>query len=299
MVQKEHRKLSKQSSQNERLRYVDLRLRFLGSVRRQDVVSRFGLGTAAATRDMAEYKDLAPENMVYQATDKSYRRGEHFGPLFTWVTPEEVLDFLSQALGHGTAFELAPLLPVETPVVKSRVENDILAVITLAIKSKTAVTIEYISTEAGRTVREILPHSLTESGDRWHVRAYDRKRDDFGDFVLGCIRRADPKLGPVFEKEMPSLDIQWNNIVQLELIAHPNNVKHPEALEAEFGTTQGVLRVTVRAALASYLLKRMSVDCSEKRKMRGPAYQWWLKNRQALYGLPNLELVPGYIDGKG
>ena len=298
MVQKAHRKLSKQSSQNERLRYVDLRLRFLGSVRRQDVVSRFGLGTAAATRDMAQYKDLAPENMVYQATDKSYARGEHFAPLFTWVTPNEVLDFLGQALGHGTSFELAPLIPIDLTLVKSRIENDILATMTLAIKSKTALVIEYISSESGLTRQEILPHALADCGENHVVRAYDRKSKDFQDFALGRIKHASPKIGPVFEQERPAQDIQWNNIVQLELVAHPINVTHPEALEAEFEMVQGILCVQVRAALAGYLLKRMSVDCSERRRMRGPAYRWWLKNRQVLYGLPNLGLLPGYADVK-
>ena len=93
-------------------------------------------------------------------------------------------------------------------------------------------------------------------------------------------------------------DIQWNNIVQLELVPHPNNVSNPETLEAEFDLVQGVLRVQARAALVGYLLKRMSVDCSDRHRLRGPSYQWWLKNHPALYGLSNLDLAPGYIEPK-
>jgi predicted DNA-binding transcriptional regulator YafY len=187
---------------------------------------------------------------------------------------------------------------VEQSAFKAKVDNEILAKLTLAIKAKSAVSVDYMSTRDGLTKREILPHAIAESGDGYLVRAYDRLHQEFGDFVLSAIRRAQSKIGPVFEKEVPSKDIQWNNLVQLELVAHPHNVKYPEALEVEYEMVQGVLRVTVRAALASQMLKQMSVDCSERRKLRGSSYKWWLKNRQALYGLPNLDLAPGYIDSK-
>ena len=40
-------------SQRDRLAFIELRLRFVGEFRRQDLVSRFGIQTAAATRDLA------------------------------------------------------------------------------------------------------------------------------------------------------------------------------------------------------------------------------------------------------
>lgn len=292
------RALAKQRPQNERLRYIDMRLRYMGSVRRLDVVTRFGVQTAAATRDMAKYKDLVPDNLVYRAATKSYECSPTFKPLFPDVTADEVLEFLSQRPGYGSSLEPEPLLPVEKPLVRSHVDTAVLSVVTRAIRSGGTVAIQYRSLASGLTSREIVPHALADTGDRWHVRAYDRRHGEFRDFVLGRIVSAALVDSPPADKEKGTRDLQWNNVVQLELVAHPENVSNKETLEAEFDVIQGVLRVQARAALVGYLLKRMSVDCSDRHRMRGPSYQWWLRNHPALYGLSNLELAPGYVKAK-
>ena len=45
--------------QRDRLAFVELRVRFIGEIRRQDLVTRFGIQSAAASRDLALYKELA------------------------------------------------------------------------------------------------------------------------------------------------------------------------------------------------------------------------------------------------
>jgi len=284
--------LPKRKPPEERLLYIEMRLRFVGSVSRQEVIDRFSIQTAAATRDMAKYRLLAPSNMEYQAADRSYQRTAEFKPRFPNVSAQEVLEFLCQRPGYGGSLEPAPLLPVEMPLVHSRVDTNVLEVLTRAIR------IQYRSLASGLTHREVVPHALAETGDRWHVRAFDRKRGEFRDFVLGRIDAAESIEGAVADAERAARDIQWNNVVQLELVPHPINVPNPETLQAEFSMDHGLLRVQVRAALVGYLLRRMQVDCSERHRIRGPSYQWWLKNRPALYGLSNLDLAPGYVDSK-
>lgn len=61
-------------AQRDRLAFVELRLRFVGEIRRQDLVTRFGIQAAAATRDIAQYKELAPGNMEYDTKGKVYVR---------------------------------------------------------------------------------------------------------------------------------------------------------------------------------------------------------------------------------
>ncbi len=48
-------------AQQERLFHIDFKLRFLGAVNRNDLVNRFGIKAAAATRDISLYKELAPK----------------------------------------------------------------------------------------------------------------------------------------------------------------------------------------------------------------------------------------------
>ena len=57
-------------AQRDRLAFIELRVRFLGEVRRQDLFGRFGIQAAAASRDLAAYKDLAPGNLHYDSKNK-------------------------------------------------------------------------------------------------------------------------------------------------------------------------------------------------------------------------------------
>ena len=69
-------------AQRDRLAFVELRLRFMGEIRRQELVARFDIQAAAATRDIAQYKELAPGNMEYDTKGKVYVRAAWFRPLF-------------------------------------------------------------------------------------------------------------------------------------------------------------------------------------------------------------------------
>ena len=95
------------------------------------------------------------------------------------------------------------------------------------------------------------------------------------------------------EHETRESDIQWNRIVELEIVPHPS-LKHPKTIETDYAMENGVLNVNVRAAVAGYVLHRWNVDCSEHHSLEGPEYHLWLKNHQALYGVENLVIAPGY-----
>lgn len=69
--------------QRDRLAFIELRLRFIGEIRRQDLVSRFGIQAAAATQDIGVYKDLAPGNLDYDTKNKvQYGYADGFTPVF-------------------------------------------------------------------------------------------------------------------------------------------------------------------------------------------------------------------------
>ena len=122
----------------------------------------------------------------------------------------------------------------------------------------------------------------------------NKKRQIFLDLVIARIVGAKIVDGDVQVLEKPDRDIQWNRIVELELVPHPENIQHPGTIELDYGMSRGVLRMQVRAALVGYLLRRWNVDCSLDHRLRGMEYQLWLKNRGTLYGVSNLNLVSGY-----
>ncbi len=65
-------------------------------------------------------------------------------------------------------------------------------------------------------------------------------------------------------------------------------------LGLEYGMNSGMLNIQMRAAVTGFWLRHWKVDCLHDHKLSAPEYLLWLKNHQTLYGVENLELVPGY-----
>ena len=255
-------------SQRDRLAFIELRLRFVGEIRRQDLVARFGIQAAAATRDLGQYKELGPRNLEYDTKGKVYVRSEWFRPVFDFPA-ERVLTWLSQGFGDGEPSRLRSLVTCEGSALSTSLDLEMLSVLTRAIHKKTAVEISYRALSSGLTTREIVPFAFADNGQRWHVRGYDRRSGDFRDFALTRIADARFVSGAVKEHETADQDIQWNRVAEIELVPHPANVQHPDTIEAEYGMESGVLRMRVRAAMAGYLMRRWNVDCTEDHSLKG------------------------------
>ena len=270
-------------------------MRFIGEIRRLDLVSRFGIQSAAATRDISLYKELAPGNIDYDPKGKSYVTGNNFCPFFEFP-PERVLAWLSQGFGDGEPSRLKAWITCEMPSRISHPDLNILACVTRSIHQQSPLKIRYHSISSGRSDREIVPFTLLDNGLRWHVRAYDRKTQEFRDFVITRIKQPVVLKGSLVDShERSDQDIQWTRIVELELIPHPDQSR-PEITEMDYGMEGGILRMKLRAATAGYILRQWSVDCSPDHSLRGHEYRLWLKDHLALYGVKNAVLAPGYSE---
>jgi predicted DNA-binding transcriptional regulator YafY len=279
--------------QRDRLAFVELRARFIGEIRRQDLVSRFGIQSAAATRDLAVYKELSCGNIDYDAKAKSYVLADKFRPLFDF-SPERVLSWLTQGFGDGEPMRLKTWVVSDVPSRLTHPDLNVLAAITRAMHHETPLAIEYHSISSGSTKRQIIPFALIDNGLRWHVRAFDRKSHEFRDFVVTRIKQPRVlKTSLVAPHERHDQDIQWNRIVELELVPHPDQPR-PEITEMDYGMRDGVLKMKLRAATAGYVLRKWSVDCTPDHSLRGPEYRLWLRDHLAMYGVKNAILAPGY-----
>ena len=279
-------------AQQERLAYIDFRLYFMGEVGRPDLANRFGVAPAAATRDLALYREVAPQNIEFDGSNKIYRIGKSFAPLFDH-DPQRVLSALSLGFGDGVNVELQPMFPCESPAALSNPRMDVMAPICRAIHAKRPVAIRYHSMLNGETERVIVPFALVDTGLLWHVRAFDRKSGEFRDFVVTRIEA--PTLLEEEPKtyERPDNDIQWMRIVELDLVPHPR-LTRPEIIKMDYGMTDGSMRMRVRAAVAGYMLLRWSVDASPDHSLKEEQYRLWLSDPLALYGVENAKLAPGY-----
>lgn len=278
--------------QQERLFHIDFKLRFLGTINRNDLVNRFGIKEAAATRDIALYKELAPNNITYDTKAKTYIGTEQFLPLFKYQG-SQALSALCYGLGDDHVASSGSLITTESPTQLNFPNLDVLAEITRAIHQKKALVIDYRSLSSGLTQREMVPFALVDNGLRWHVRAYDRKRARFTDFVINRIVFAKLLSTKITKSETKESDIQWNRIVEMHIVPHPK-LQYPETIEVEYGMTNGMLKIFVRAAVAGYVLRHWNIDCSPEHELQGAEFHLWLKNTPTLYGVENLAIAPGY-----
>ncbi|MCL6417036.1 WYL domain-containing protein [Aestuariirhabdus sp. Z084] len=279
-------------AQRERLFHIDFKLYFLGSVNRTDLVSRFGIKEAAASRDLSLYKDLAPKNIEYDTKAKTYIQRDGFSPLFEY-SGSQTLAALLHGFGDDFVGTQKSIVTCEAPTQLNYPNIQTLAFITRAIHNSQVLKIQYRSLSSGLSEREIVPFALIDNGLRWHVRGYDRARSRFADFVVNRIEAPQLINEEIPEEQTKSADNQWNRIVDLHIVAHPR-LKHPETIELEYGMQDGALKVQTRAAVAGYVLRHWNVDCSKQHSLNGPEYHLWLQNTPTLYGVANLQLAAGY-----
>ncbi len=279
-------------SQQERLFHIDFKLRFLGLINRNDLVTRFGIKQAAATRDIALYKELAPNNLTYDTKAKTYFQSDKFNPLFE-SGGTQALSALTQGLGDDAVSQPESLVETDIQSTLNTPNLDVLAEVTKAIFQEKAIKIEYRSLTSGLTKRTIVPFALVDNGLRWHIRAFDRKSDSFRDFVLNRISKPKRLDDEIPKEQTREADIQWNRIVEMHLVPHPS-LTHPETIETEYAMQNGMLKIQVRAAVAGYILRKWNVDCTEQHSLNSPEVHLWLKNTPTLYGVENLAIAPGF-----
>lgn len=285
-------------NQRERLWQIDFLTRFRGQVTRQDLAQRFGIALSNATRDFALYRQLAPENLDYDHSDKVYRRTEHFQPLFTYDR-EHTLQTLTLGQGLGLEACAQPILVDAAPTL-NQPDLEILAAVSRAIYAGKALSIAYVSISSGETTREVVPHSLVNTGLRWHTRAYCRNHAEFRDFVLTRITAVDEAAAAVNSAvESIAQDHEWQRTVSLELIPH-SRASYVRAIELDYGLGSGQsIQRSVRAAMAGYLLRRWGVDCSPEATLNPDEYQLALRDPKWVATQVSLAIAPGFSEEAG
>lgn len=280
-------------AQRQRLSYIDFKLFFTGVLTRAEIVSHFQLGVAAATRDINYYKQEAPYNLYYDHKQKCYFISDEFMPLFSH-DPHKTLIKLANQISDGFDPINSVHFPIESPSPLNIPDIHVVAKLSQAILRHKAASIIYNSLSSGSKPRIIIPHSIVDNGLRWHVRAFDQETESFRDFVLTRITNIKIEDQSIKAGESKIDDHQWNRLVPLRIIPHPNNVSFPIAIALDYAMENNILLIENRAALAGYLLRRWNVDCTEDASLAGAEYQLWLENRTALFGAENLSIAPGY-----
>jgi len=279
-------------AQRERLAFIDFCLQFVGQMSRADLISHFGIGLASSSRDLTLYKELAPSNLVLEHKTKQYYRTNEFQPVFTH-SPEAVLTSLCRGFGDGLSNGSQPSKYCFDATRLIHPNSDVIATLMRAINNKNVVRCDYVSLSSGEGEREIVPHSIANNGQRWHVRAFDKKSKEFLDFVCTRLQNVSEISKPVSDNQLAANDMSWNNILNIELRVHPS-IKHKKAIELDYNMADGVLRLEVREALLGYLMRQWNVDCTKNASLVGDEYLLWLSNINKLENVASMTISPGY-----
>lgn len=280
--------------QKELLAHIEFIGRFYGVVSRADLVKRFDISEASATRTFQLYNSIAPDNLIYRPNIRRYEWQESASPVIE-ISINKCLSTLTD--GFGDSFAHATDKPFAVKNSLFHVNLDILAGITRAIKRKYPIAINYLSKSSPQGAkRQIVPHSIADSGLRWHVRGFDRKHNEFRDFVINRVSALYPcKSDRILPHEERAVDDAWNTIVELELQPHPRLGKITPMIEFEYQMVSGILKKDVREALAGYLLDSWNIDASPDASLSGEHIMLHLKNSEKLE-FTSKQLAPGIHD---
>ena len=288
MISKEKMRLDVKWATRQRLQYIEIMAWYSGVVTRSDVARAFGQSDPAATKDLKLYGDLAPGNLVYNHSVFGFVPGDGFAAVFADLTPAVVLPILAANLAVANGPYGADLiygLPTTALPLPTRLPSaQTLAQITRAIHGRRQLRVTYRSLSArdSQAQRVLEPHTLVNTGLRWHVRAYNEETCDFRDFVLSRIVEATCMDAPAASSV--EYDDDWEETVTLRLSPHAGlDAARRESLLLDYGVAaDAVIEIAVRRALLGYLLQRLNVDTTPEHAMNPEACQLMLLNRDEI-----------------
>lgn len=284
-------------AQKERLAFIDFSLQYFGQVARADLIQRFKTGLAACTRDLTTYRELAPNNLQLFHQTKNYHRTNTFKPIFEH-NPEAILTGLCRGFGDGLSNGVQSSDHCFDTTRLVHPKSEVIAAVMRAINNQQAILCDYNSLSSGLSHRKIMPHTIVNNGQRWHVRAFDTKSNEFRDFVCTRLQNVTAVNQPIETIQARKADKQWNTIHKVTLVPHPS-ITHFKAIELDYDMVDGKVELDVREALLGYLMRQWNVDCSLENILVGAQYQLKLDNIQTLQGIDSMSIAPGYSNIQG
>lgn len=268
-----------------KLQFIEFRLFWEGHVNRSDLIDKFGVSQNQASGDLNRYIALAPENMVYDKSGKTYVRGAVFTPLFLKPDAAQYLSQVRSVAEGIVAREDAWIgnLPAfdATPAPARGIDPAVLRSLIIAIRRHEAIEIFYQSMSSPDPEwRWIAPHALAFDGFRWHARSFCEKSGEYRDFVISRIVEA-RQTRPAGQQA--TSDIAWQQVLELEVGPHPElSANQRRVIELDYGMQDGRMTIPVRRSLLYYALKRLGLDTDPA--ARNPQdQQIVLLNREAIY----------------
>lgn len=253
----------------QRLEFIEFRLYWEGTLKRGDITDHFGVSVAQASSDLAAYRELAPENLEYDASLKRFVAAEQFHPRMFQPNADRYLVQLKAVCDSVISIDDTnigePPAIDSMPIPHRRVDPVILRRILKTMRRTQGLKLHYHSMNASRPLplwREITPHAFAFDGLRWHVRAYCHLELRFKDFILSRFLDLGPEIPPAADAMN---DRQWVSFFDVSLVPNPKlSQSQQQTVALDYNMKDGELRIPVRRALLYYFNKRLRLDIADR-----------------------------------
>ena len=178
----------------QRLEFIEFRLFWEGYVNRSDLMEQFGLSVNQASADLNRYIGIAPENMVYDKSARTYVPGPEFKPHFLELDASRYLAQIRSVadgiLNRGDSW-IASLPSFASAPTPARDVNPVtLRSVVGAIRRSEEIEVKYQSlSNPDPYWRWIAPHAIAFDGFCWHTRAFCLTDESFNNFLLSRITK--------------------------------------------------------------------------------------------------------------
>jgi predicted DNA-binding transcriptional regulator YafY len=246
---------------DDRLRAIELLLLWEGSLTSARLRSLFPVHATQASRDIAAYRAIAPDNIAKTWGAKAYEPG----PFAKAVLTDGRFAEYAQLIGAAGPLRASTVVPLETmSPLHMDIEAACFRVLHRAVADRMGVTIRYASmTNPNPHARSVVPHAFIRAGTRWHMRAWCALRSDYRDFNLARIGGALP--APDLPLP-PKPDIAWTTPVELRMVPHQALSKAQATIvRNEFCGGASAIRVDSTEALVRYALLAYPVTSMPER----------------------------------
>ncbi len=254
--------------QAERLAYIDLCIRYLGSISRAEIMAEFKVAQAAASKDLALYRELKPENCnIDTATKRTAILADSYTPLVR-ISVHTALNLIQYGFARSELMQKRPMLPIDEvdPLYQpERLKEEQVAAVTRAIRGRNAVRCFYGSKSGDHRERILFPSALFVDRKNWYFRAYDRNeaephRSGFKNFKLSRLFDAHQE-SLITQTLAEKTDREWDEEITFIIEFKKNLPKETIAeISREFSISGNVHSVSCRAALACYVKTNWKID---------------------------------------
>ncbi len=221
-----------------------------------------------ASSKLKDYLEKYPDSLKYVAADKNYQPADTFNPC---QISREANEYLNWLTGYSPSVQSQlSTWTLEPPA--RQINPAQMRPIVQALREGRRLEIDYASvSSAGRDGRIIAPHHLVKTASRWHIRAWCEENQGFRDFVLSRVEGV-PELLDKSSKTAAD-DEEWNTSVEI-ILSPDSRLAGPqkEAIERDYGMTNGQLRLSCKACMVNYFLQSLNLD-HKKLESSGEAQQ--------------------------